>query len=81
MSERETPTPSPNGNGTTIGRVTTYVITNGIKVLGAYVILAEQQGEGRNWVLLAGAALALGAQTVEKIALAALDKFFGNGHR
>ena len=69
------PTDSPNG--TTVGRVTTYVITNGIKVLGAYVVVVEQAGQGRSWVLVAGAVLALGAQTVERIVLAALDRFFG----
>jgi hypothetical protein len=67
---------TPNG-GVMVSRVSTYVVTNGIKVLGAYVVLAEQAGQGRNWVLLAGAALALGAQTVERIALAVIERFFG----
>jgi hypothetical protein len=61
----------------TVTRVTTYLIANGTKVAGVYIILKEQAEGGRNWVLIAGAALALGAQTVETIIIAALDRFFG----
>jgi drug/metabolite transporter (DMT)-like permease len=61
----------------TVSRVTTYLIMNGTKVAGVYIILKEQSGEGRNWILVAGAALALGAQTVEAIVIAAIDRFFG----
>jgi hypothetical protein len=62
MGAPESSTPKATG---TVSRVSTYLIMNGTKVAGVYIILKEQGGEGRNWVLVAGAALALGAQTVE----------------
>ena len=58
-------------------RVTTLVIANGLKVVGAYLIVVEQQGMGRSTVLIVGALLALGAQTVETVVLRAIDRFFG----
>jgi hypothetical protein len=61
----------------TVSRVTTYLVMNGTKIAGVYIVLKEQTGEGRNWVLLAGGALALGAQTVEAILIAVIDRFFG----
>jgi drug/metabolite transporter (DMT)-like permease len=73
MSAPESSTPAAG----TLSRVTTYLIANGTKVAGVYIILKEQSGEGRNWILVAGAALALGAQTVEAIVIAAIDRFFG----
>jgi drug/metabolite transporter (DMT)-like permease len=74
MGAPESSTPKATG---TVSRVSTYLIMNGTKVAGVYIILKEQGGEGRNWVLVAGAALALGAQTVEAIVIAAIDRFFG----
>jgi hypothetical protein len=73
MSAPESSTPAAG----TLSRVTTYLIANGTKVAGVYIILKEQTGEGRNWVLVAGAALALGAQTVETVLIAAINRFFG----
>jgi hypothetical protein len=65
-------------NGRT-GRVATYFVTNGTKVLGVYIVLKEASREVvRDSVLIVGALLALGAQTVEAIVLAAIDRFFGD---
>lgn len=78
MSSQDSPTP-PNGRA---ARVTTYVVTNGTKVLGVYVIVKEQTRDAvRDSVLIAGALLALGAQTVEAIILATIDRFFGGGDK
>jgi hypothetical protein len=63
------------------GRVSTYIVTNGTKVVGLYLVLKEQSGAGRDSVLIAGALLALGAQTAETIILAVIDRFFGGGDR
>jgi hypothetical protein len=58
-------------------RISTYVIANGTKVVGAYLVLKEQAGEGRNSVLIVGAIMILGAQTVEAVLLRVIDRFFG----
>lgn len=57
----------------------TYVATNGMKVAGLYMGLKEQQGEGREAVLIFAGCLVLGAQKVENMVIAGLDKFFGRG--
>lgn len=63
-------------------RATTYIVTNGTKVVGVYLILKEASRETtRDSVLLAGAFLALGAQAAEDIILKIVDRFFGNGSR
>lgn len=65
-----------------MGRITTYVVTNGTKVLGVYMVVKEQTKDTvRDSVLVTGALLALGAQTVEAILLAAIDRFFGGEDR
>jgi hypothetical protein len=69
--------PESSGHTGTLSRVTTYLVMNGTKVAGVYIVLKEQSGEGRNWVLLAGGALALGAQTVETVLIALINRFFG----
>lgn len=66
----------------TVTRVTTYLLTNGTKVLGVYIVLKEQAKDNvRDSVLIVGALLALGAQTVEAILLATIDRFFGGEGR
>jgi hypothetical protein len=65
----------PNGR---TARVTTYVVTNGTKVIGVYVGLKEAARDNvRESVLIFAACLALGAQTVENVLLKAIDRFFG----
>jgi hypothetical protein len=74
MNAPDSSTPRATG---TVSRVGTYLVMNGTKIAGVYIILKEQSGEGRNWVLLAGGALALGAQTVESVLIALIDRFLG----
>ena len=69
--------PSSTPHGGMPSRITTYVIANGTKVAGAYLVLKEQAGEGRNSVLIVGAVMILGAQTVEAVLLRIIDRFFG----
>jgi hypothetical protein len=78
MNERQTSSRSANG---TIGRVTTYALANGTKVMGIYLGIKEAGRENvRESVLIFAACLALGAQTVENIVLKAIDRFFGGGN-
>ena len=63
-------------------RLTTYILTNGTKVVGVYIVLKEQsQDMVRDSVLIVGALLALGAQTTEAILLSLIDRFFGGGDK
>lgn len=78
MSSQDSPTPQTGR----LARVTTYLITNGTKVVGVYIILKERTlDDPKDSVLIIGGVLALGAQTVEAIVLATIDRFFGNGGR
>ena len=71
--------PSSDSQGAArTSRVTTYIVTNGTKVVGVYLILKEASRDTtRDSILLAGAALALGAQAVEDIILKIVDRIFG----
>lgn len=74
MSESQ---PSPRSASETAGRVSTLLITNGTKLVGIYVFLKEVSRESRSdTVLLICAGLMLGAQTVEAVALKAIDRIF-----
>jgi hypothetical protein len=79
------PEPQPSQQqAARVSRLTAYIVTNGTKVVGVYLILKEASRETtRDSVLLAGAFLALGAQAAEDIILRIVDRIFngGNGSR
>lgn len=78
MPTQDSPTP-PNGR---LPRATAYVVTNGTKVVGLYLGIKEVARETvRESVLIFAAVLAMGAQAVENIVIAAIDRFFGRGEK
>jgi hypothetical protein len=75
MADRERSSSSPSDRA---GRIGALIVTNGTKAIGVYIVLKEAAREStRDSVLIVGALLAMGAQTVESIVLAAIDRFFG----
>ena len=79
MSKQQSPQRERNGVSESAARGSALLITNLTKMTGLVVAVLEwaQKGPAQDSVLLLCAAMIFGAETLERVAMQAIDRLFG----